>query len=621
MTLQWRLFWVVSSLFCVAASGANLARAAEKPNFVWIVSEDNSKHYLRLFDPAGAPAPNIEALAQNGLVFEHAFSNAPVCSTARTTLATCLYGPRIGTQYHRKFQPASLAPGWRMFPYYLRQAGYYTTNNAKKDYNAVEGNGVWDASSKRATWRHRPSPDTPFFHMHSYAASHESSLHFTKEQIDFASLQTDPQTVQIAPYHPDTPLFRYTYARYHDRMRKVDQFVGKIVRQLKEDGLLEDTFVFYFGDHGGVLPRSKGYLYETGLHVPLVVRIPKKWQHLVGIPRGTRVEGFVSFIDFGATVLHLAGVPVPKHFDGRPFLGPGVSLEDINRRNQTYGYADRFDEKYDLCRSLRVGRFKYIRNYQAFYPDSLQNNYRYRMLAYQQWRQMYRDGKLNAVQRQFFEPKPVEALFDIESDPYEVRNLAADPAYATVLQQMRQRMQHWVKNLPDLSFFPECELVKRGLDDPVRFGRAHADQIARLVDVADLSLRPFAKAKADLEAAMQSSDRWERYWAWIACSCFGRRARDLVPAARKALDDTEPLVRVRAAEFLAIVGATDPRPVLYDTLNATDDPAVATLILNTAVFVNDHLKGYPFDVSRLHMKLKGGYVERRLSHLAGREKQ
>ncbi|HID23911.1 MAG TPA: sulfatase, partial [Planctomycetaceae bacterium] len=315
--------WFVGLVLGVTAGALGTSSAAERPNFVWIVSEDNSKHYLRLFDPAGAPAPTIERLAHDGLVFEHAFSNAPVCSTARTTLATCCYGPRIGTQYHRKFQPVSLPEGWRMFPYYLRQAGYYTTNNAKKDYNAVEGKGVWDESSKRASWRNRPTPETPFFHMQSYAASHESSLHFTKEQMDWNSLKTDPQRVQIAPYHPQTPLFRYTYARYHDRMAKVDTFVATIVQRLKEDGLLEDTFIFYFGDHGGVLPRSKGYLYESGLHVPLVVRIPKQWEHRVGIPRGTRIKGFVSFVDFGATVLNLAGVSVPRHFDGQPFLGPG----------------------------------------------------------------------------------------------------------------------------------------------------------------------------------------------------------------------------------------------------------------------------------------------------------
>jgi uncharacterized sulfatase len=503
-----------------------------------------------------------------------------------------------------------------MFPAYLREAGYYATNNAKKDYNAVEGDGVWDASSRRATWRDRPSKDTPFFHMQSFAASHESSLHFSEKQIDVSELTTDPKSVKLASYHPDTDLFRFTYARYHDRMRVVDDFVGQIVGQLKEDGLLEDTFIFYFGDHGGVLPGSKGYIYESGLHVPLVVRIPENWKHLVEMPRGSRVRGFVSFVDFGPTLLCLADLPVPEHVDGRPFLGPDVTLAEVNARDEAFGYADRFDEKYDLCRSLRKGRFKYIRNYQAFYPDGLQNNYRYKMLAYQEWRELYHDGKLNSIQRKFFEPKAVEALHDIQSDPHEVKNLAEDPAYADVLGDLRKRLQERVKGMPDLSFYPESFLVENALDAPVAFGRKHAKQIARLVDIADLSILPFAIARPKLERALASSDPWGRYWALIACSCFGEDAKALVPAAKQRLEDSELLVRVRAAEFLAIVGAADPRPTLCDVLNMTESPVEALLAFNTVVYVNDHLSGYPFDMKQLDMTAKGGQVGRRIDYLS-----
>ena len=607
------LAWLVFLAVGIPAAGL----AADQPNFVWIVSEDNSKHYMKLFDEDGAPAPNIEQLARDGIVFDRAFSNAPVCSVARTTLATSCYAPRIGTQYHRKSQLATLPEGWHMFPFYLREAGYYTTNNAKKDYNAVEGTGVWDASSKKASWRKRPTKETPFFHMQSFAASHESSLHFSQDEIDPASLTTDPKTVKLAPYHPDTELFRYTYARYHDRMGVVDEFVGKIVGQLQEDGLLEDTFIFYFGDHGGVLPGSKGYIQERGLHIPLVVRVPEKWKHLIDMPRGSRVRGFVSFVDFGPTLLHLAGIPVPKHMDGRPFLGQGITLSEVNTRDETFGYADRFDEKYDLCRSLRKGRYKYLRNYQAFYPDALQNNYRYKMLAYQQWRTLYREGKLNAAQRQFFEPKPVETLYDVEADPHEINNLAGDSAHADVLADLRGRLQERVKGLPDLSFYPESYLVDHAMGNPVAFGCEHQAEIARLVDIADLSLLPFSDAKPKLMKALASAEPWERYWALIVCSCFGRDAKSFVPAAKARCDDQELLVRVRAAEFLAIVGAADPRPTFYEVLNATESPVEALLTFNTVVFVNDHLSGYPFDLKQLHMKTKQGEVGRRIDYLSG----
>ncbi|MHC4175985.1 MAG: sulfatase-like hydrolase/transferase [Planctomycetota bacterium] len=612
--------WSVTFWITLAAAMLSncVLHAAERPNFLWILSEDNSVHYLKLFGEHGAPTPQIDSLASEGVVFEHAFSCSPVCSVARTTLITGCYAPRVGAQYHRRSKMVPLPPPLRMFPAYLREAGYYTTNNSKKDYNAVEGTGVWDESSRRATWRNRPSADTPFFHMQSYGMSHESSLHFKPAQMQPDELRTSPEKVTLAPYHPDTPTFCYTYARYHDRIGVIDEAVGRLVAELKKDGLLEDTFIFYFGDHGGVLPRSKGYIYEAGLHVPLVVRIPAKWKHLVKLRRGTRTRGFVSFIDFGPTLLHLAGLEVPKQMDGRPFLGPDVSPPQLAARDEAFGYADRFDEKYDLCRSLRKGRYKYIRHYQAFYPDALQNNYRYIMLAYQEWRTLYRQGKLDAAQRQFFEPKPVEALYDVEADPHEVDNLAGDPDHARALKELRRRMQKRVKGMPDLSFYPESYLVEEAFDAPVAFGRVHAKGIARLVDVADLSLLPFEEAKPGLERALASSRPWERYWALIACSCFGQQAKPLAAKAQQRLDDPELLVRVRAAEFLGIIGAADPRPTLYDVLSTTDSPVEALLTFNTAVFFHDRRPGgYPFDLGAIDLKADGGQVKRRISYLEG----
>jgi uncharacterized sulfatase len=529
-------------------------------------------------------------------------------------LATSCYAPRLGTQFHRRSKHVSLPDGWRLFPAYLRDAGYYTTNNAKKDYNVVEGKGVWDASSGKASWRNRPTPETPFFHMQSYAESHESRLHFSEKEIDASKLTTDPQSVELAAYHPDTELFRYTYARYHDRIKTVDAFVGKMVDQLRDDGLLEDTFIFYFGDHGGVLPGSKGYIHESGLHIPLVVRVPENWRQLVDMPLRSRIDGFVSFVDFGPSVLHLAGVAVPEHMDGRPFLGRGVTLDEINARQETFGYADRFDEKYDLVRSLRRGRYKYLRNYQAFYPDALQNNYRYKMLAYQQWREMFRAGELNAAQRRFFESKPVEELYDVEADPDQSKDLSRDPAYAGVLRDMRSRLRRRVKELPDLSLFPESYLVEHALDTPIEFGRQRAKEIAELVDIADLSLVPFAQAKPELEAALKSAEPWQRYWALIACSCFADEARSLISLAKQRMDDPEPLVRVRAAEFLALVDAGDPLATLYDVLGTTKSPVEALLTLNTAVFLHDHIPGYEFDLQQVKLQVDDGEFNRRIEY-------
>lgn len=612
-----RLMMTLGMLF-VAGLAVGEVRAAERPNFVWLISEDNSTHYLKLFDEHGAETPEIAELARHGLLFEHAFSNSPVCSVARSTLITGCYAPRIGTQYHRRSVSVPMPDGLRMFPAYLRDAGYYTTNNSKKDYNAQEGQGVWDESSQTATWRNRQAGQ-PFFHQQSFATTHESSLHFARQVMEREETQTDPATVFLAPYHPDTPTFRYTNARYRDRIRAVDTQIGKVVAQLAQDGLLEETFVFYFGDHGGVLPRGKGYAYESGLHVPLVVRVPEKWKHLVDRDLGARVKGFVSFIDFGPTLLQLAGVEVPAGVDGRPFLGAGVAAAEVDGRDEAFGYADRFDEKYDLVRTLRKGRYEYVRNYQPFNFDGLQNNYRYIMLAYAEWRELYRAGKLNAVQRQFFERRDPEVLYDLAADPHETTNLAADPKYRSVLVDLRERLKSRVTSLPDLSLFPENYLVGQAFDNPVAFGQTHREEISRLVEVADLSLIPFAEATSGIERALASDDPWQRYWGLIVCSCFAEQASAFVaPAKRLAQDDPNLLVRTRAAEFLGLTGAADPRPIILQALAQSESGVETNLILNSLVLLRDGKPGYAFEITGGNLTRTGRNspeVKRRLEYL------
>ncbi|GAB5405854.1 MAG: sulfatase [Aureliella sp.] len=608
---------VVAAIICLPTA----LQAADRPNVVWLISEDNSHHYLELFDPTGAPTPRIAELASTGLLYRHAFSNAPVCSVARTTLMTSCLGPRIGTQFHRRSVVVPMPPGVKMFPAYLRQAGYYTTNNQKKDYNAVETKGTWDASSRQATWRNR-AEGQPFFHMQSFGVTHESSLHFPQSDFDSVPNQTPSASVSVAPYHPDTDLFRYTVARYHDNIQKMDAQIGAVVDQLSEDGLLDDTFIFYFGDHGGVLPRGKGYNYESGLHVPLVIHVPKNFRELAPQQPGSDVDGFVQFIDFGATVLQLAGVPIPEGIDGRPFLGLSVTAQDVASRQSAFGYSDRFDEKYDLVRTLRKGKYEYVRSYQPFNFDGLQNNYRYIMLAYQQWRSMYKSGQLNEAQSQFFRTRPAEMLFDIESDPHEVNNLATDPQYVSTLAELRQELHDQVSALPDLSFYPESVLVDQAFRNPVAFGKAHDADIAALVDLADLALLDFDDARDSIAVALNSSDSMHRYWGLIVCSCFRGQAAEFYDEARRiASDDNDVLVRVRAAEFLALAGQDDPTPTIKACLAKTKSGVAANLILNTAVLMRDGDPSYPIhiDASDVHPDALGAQdVRRRLSYFAAK---
>lgn len=589
---------------CVSCGQLVAQEPESRPNIVWIMSEDNSVHYLKHFDRHGAIAPAIESLAREGITFDRAFSNAPVCSVARTTLITSCYAPRIGIQFHRRSKMATMPTGVKMFPAYLRAAGYYTTNNSKEDYNATKSADVWNDSSRRASWKNRPTDETPFFHVLTTAISHESSLHFDAPTMETKTV-TDQLSVQLQPYFPDTATFRYTRARYHDRMMAVDKVVRDTVAELKKSGLLEDTFIFYFGDHGGVLPRSKGYAYESGLHVPLIVRVPENFRHLTDRPMASRTKGFVEFVDFGTTVLNLAGVSPLDGTDGRPFLGKGVTASEVDARQETFGYADRFDEKYDLVRTLRQGKFKYIRNFEPFLPDALQNNYRYKMLAYQEWRDLYKQGKLNEVQSQFFQPKAPEALYDLSADPHETKNLADDPKFASQLKQMRQRLNERLKSMPDLSFVTETTLYDSAFDQPVVFGQQHREAIGKLIDVANLALLPWEQAEPKLRKAIASDDWLVRYWALVACSSFGNKAASLTSVIEQRLQDLEPLVVMRAVEFAAIAGTKDPRPALYRSLQRATSESESLRLLNTAVFLNDHTDGrFPIDVQKINFLFK-----------------
>lgn len=620
-----RICWIFLAGLLLSVLSCSRAPDGELPNFVWIISEDNSAHYMELFDPHGIATPNIASMAEEGIRFNRAFSNAPVCSVARSTLISSCYGPRTGAQYHRRSILVPMPEGVEMFPAYLKEAGYYTTNNSKEDYNYLKQEGVWDESSRSAHWSMREAGQ-PFFHKESHPVSHESRLHFDLELMESYKPVVSPDAVFLFPNHPDTELFRFTSAYYRDKILVVDTIVGKVIRELEDADLLESTFVFYFGDHGGVLPGSKGYAYETGLHVPLVVRIPKRFRHLVDLKRGDISDGFVSFVDFGPTLLRLAGIDIPDGINGSPFLGEGVDRAE--RKDITYGYADRFDEKYDFVRTVRKGDLKYMRSYQPFNVDGLQNNYRYLCLAFEQWRNMYQAGELNAVQAAFFEARKPEALYDLSEDPYETLNLATDPAYAEQLSDMREELDHWVKGMPDLSFYPENHLCSHAFADPGPFGQEHKAAIGRLIDIANLQLLPFDKAREGIKEALASDDPFVVYWGLIVCSSFGKDAAVFESRALELCNHRDLLVRTRAAEFLGLSGLGDPVPTILEALYSSEDGVEALLILNSLVLLMDGPQEYAFglEMEKLSTEVlqdkqvqrRLEYIQERLDHIQGR---
>ncbi|MDV7185876.1 sulfatase [Lutibacter sp. TH_r2] len=589
------------------------SQVVEQPNIIWIVSEDNSKHYLKMFDEHGIETPNIESLAENGVVFDRAFSNAAVCSAARSTLISSSYGPRAASHYHRRIQEVPLPNDVAMFPAYLKQAGYYTANNAKEDYNFVKGDTVWDMSSKKATWRGRKE-NQPFFYVYNIGTTHEGRLHFDEEVLNKGIEENKNTEVFIQPNHPQTETFKYTNIHYRKKIVEMDTEVGDILEKLKEDGLYKDAFIFYYGDHGGVLPDSKGYLTETGLHVPLVVHVPEKYKHLVNQKIGSRTNQFVSFVDFGATVLNLAGIEIPKAMDGKPFLGKNaVTDNDI-----TYSYADRFDEKYDMVRAVRKGKYKYVRNYMPFNFDGLMNEYRYKQLAYKEWAQLYKDNKLNKIQSQFFESKQPEALYNVEEDPFETNNLAGNKEYIETLNNMRNKMTTWVKSMPDLSFYPEYYLINNAFENPVEFGQTNKANIEKYIDISNLVYKDFNDVKNELEQHLKSSDTWERYWGIIISGSYKNSDKNLnAIIADIANNDDELINRVRAAEYLGLKGIKNPAEVIQEAVYKSNDGAEALLIFNTIVLLQD---GYNYkidiDFDKLSEVVKNDkQVQRRLEYL------
>jgi arylsulfatase A-like enzyme len=599
-------------------------KSDEKPNILWIVTEDNSIHYMDLYKSGGAEMPTISQLANQGVVFNNAFSNAPVCSVARSTIITGVYAPRIGTQYHRKMSKVKLPKNIKPLPAYLNQAGYYTSNNAKEDYNFIKENKVWDESSKKASYKNRKEGQ-PFFHVQNFHNTHEGQLHFNSKQLTSALETNELDSIMPFPFHPDTPTFRYTQSLYYNHHKDVDKEMGKFLKDLKDEGLMDNTIIFYYGDHGGVLPRSKGYLYETGLNVPMVVYVPEKWKHLNPFKIGSRTSTFVDFVDLVPTVLSLAGVNIPKGLDGTPFLGKNIDKTEIEKQNTTFGYADRFDEKYDMVRSVRKGKYKYIRNYQPFNVDGIYNFYRYKMLAYKEWYKLFQEGKLNDVQSQFFKPRLPEALYDIENDPYETQNLASSVEYQNKLLDLRSILNNHVMNQPDLSFFPEPYFLENGLENGLDFGQKNKELIKKLIQTANLSLQPYNEVKNEISESLNNKNPWVRYWGLITCSSFGLEASEHLEKINSLFkNDSENLVKIRAAEYLMLNDFNIDSKEINNLLKNARSETEANLMLNSLALIKTKNPNYKLDFSKSFypekwFETENKLVNRRLNYLINNE--
>jgi N-sulfoglucosamine sulfohydrolase len=546
------------SVACFAGRSA-IAAPAGRPNIVWIVTEDNSATFVGAYGDPLARTPNFDRVAKAGILFERAYSTSAVCAPTRASIITGMFAPSLGTQHMRSNVPM---PSWlRYFPSYLRDAGYYTTNRAKTDYNAAVLPDTWDQNSNQAHYRNR-QPGQPFFAVFNFNQSHESSLHKR------LPLQTDVAKVRVPAYLPDTPEVRADLAQYYDRVSEADRLAGEVLTELEAEGLAEETIVFYYSDHGGVLPRSKRFIFENGTHPPLAIRFPKKFQHLAPAAPGSRSTELINWVDLAPTVLSLAGAKAPDFFQGRAFAGP----ERKPAPGFTYSFRDRMDERYDFCRAVTDGRWRYIRNYRPDVATLQHVNYLWLASATRELDRLHREKKLNAVQEALFQPKPAEQLFDCVADPDNVRNLAADPAHRATLEKMRAANRAHLLRIRDTGFIPEPILRElSGAKSPTEFSRNDtAYPLGRIIDTIDRLQLPASPAASDLKAAIADPLPTVRFWAAIASL---RAPKSVVTDLAPLLKDPSGSVRAAAAYATAFHGSPEAAwPVLTETL-APKQPA------------------------------------------------
>ncbi|MEW4455926.1 sulfatase-like hydrolase/transferase [Bremerella sp. JC817] len=616
-----RMVLLVVALWLVAPLGSAFAEDAttqKLPNILWITSEDNGPE-LGCYGDKYADSPNIDSIAAKGMRYKRAWSNAPVCAPARTTIISGIYPPATGAEHMRS--NTVLPSDFHMFPYYLHEAGYYCTNNSKEDYNLGKDGFVWDASSGKAHWRDRPE-GKPFFSVFNFTVSHESQIRKRPH-----TPVHDPAKARVPAYHPDTPEVRRDWAQYYDKITEMDQQVGRVLKQLKEDGLEEDTIIFYYGDHGSGMPRSKRWPYDSGLHVPMIVHVPEKYKDLA--PKEYQVGGvsdrLVGFIDLAPTVLSLAGVEPKPWMQGDAFMGEFQTKPP----KYMFGFRGRMDERYDMVRTVTDGRYVYIRNFMPHKIYGQHIDYMFQTPTTQVWKQMYDEGKLNEAQSAFWEEKPTEELYDLQNDPDEVHNIADHPKAQAKLEELKTALTKWQLEIRDIGFLPEDEIhKKRGDRSPYEWGHDEQQyEMKNVMAAAAMASRRDPNQLPRLTNLLSNSDNVVRYWAALGILMQKEKGVDQARSQlRAALEDESLSVRCIAAEALGCYGNDEDVQLAIETLGPLADPVengvyVSMLALNSIDAMDEKAKPLAPVLAKLPNGSKqapprmGSYVPRLLQDL------
>ena len=566
------------ALFAIVPCMLSSVAMSKQPNIVWISCEDISPHLGCYGDPH-AITPNLDKLAQEGTRYTNAFTTAGVCAPCRSAIITGMYQNSIGTHHMRC---SATIPTWlEPFPMLLREAGYYCTNNSKTDYQFSKPakKEIWDVSGAKGHWKNRPQKSQPFFAVFNFTGCHESGIaseskyKSVTEELLPSQRQNPEELTTLPPYYPDTPVTREDWKRNYELITAMDAWAGDLIQQLKDAGEYENTIIFFWSDHGVGLPRAKRWLYDSGTHIPFIIRIPKKFQE----PNQSEVASIdnqlISSVDFAPTALNLTGIDIPPYLQGRAFLGKHLGPP----RKFVYGARDRMDERYDIIRTVRDERYRYIRNFEPLKPYYQYMNTPEKGATMQEIRKKEASSQLDPVMALFSaNEKPVEELYDTHADPFEIHNLADDPAFSQRLGEMRHALSEWQNKIGDVGLIPEAEIEILEQGAGSCFAILHSTtknnstekRLAMLVDIATSASEGPASIPKLLQA-LQDKDASIRYWAATGIGNIGSAAMSTLTRVAESLNDPSPSVRIAAARAVAKLGSPEEAlPVLEAELQS-----------------------------------------------------
>lgn len=526
--------------------------ASLQPNILWITCEDLSP-ILGCYGDKIANTPNIDLFAQNAVRFTNAYASAPICTPARSSLITGVYASSMGTHHLRGVVPKS--DKIKCFTEFLRKQGYYCTNNVKEDYNFITPEEAWDESSDSAHWRNR-KPGQPFFSVFNFMVTHQSQTRYGIEKLNEINSTLDekdritPDDVEIPPYYPDTPIVRNNIASLYTQVHIMDKKFQEILNQLEEDGLRENTIIFFYSDHGTGLPRGKGYLHDTGIKVPLIIEFPEKYKHYSPAKAGTFSDELVNFIDFPPTVLSLTGIDPPKYMQGKPFLGQYRK----NSNDYVISIRDRRDEVLMFSRSIRTDKYHYIRNFLPHRPRMQRNFYSEITPIRQELRRLDNLGLLQSNEAWLMgDSVPVDELYDTETDPHELNNLAQEAEHQEIMELLKRNLFSWMVETKDLGLVPEHEMIEKSKDNAPYDTFSNNFDPKPILDLVD----KIGRGKQHIDSfnfALQSKNPVYRYWGATGLAALGKNAVESKELLQSTLNDPVPYVRFAASEAICNIG-------------------------------------------------------------------